>query len=172
MKTIIKENTSALEGVGGPIGFYFRQPLAKALLAFYRLHYNVDASQLVDQISKGRDYEAAAGEDITEIIIDFVTGLFPDISPLEVFTGEPQAGKSYLALVSLPGALGNTDTEYVDSDGNKVQESFRVTDPMKPLQVAGLYSVEQGFRFMGSPISSASLEDIVDYTLMHQAEVA
>jgi hypothetical protein len=170
IKQIIRENELALENVGGPIGFYFRDPLAKALLVFYRLHYDTSAEKLVALIAEGTNYDMTEGDDISEIIIEFVSALFPEMPKLAIFTGEPVVGQTYLALCELSPQLFNFTKEWTDAAGNQMKATHVADMNAATMSTVGLYSLEYGFRFLGDKLSSADIDSVVSYTLMYQPE--
>mgnify|MGYP000099465252 FL=1 len=168
MKEIIKENTEALRSLSGPLGLYLGQPTAQTLLAFYRSNFDIPVEELVEKVRVISDFENPFDwmGDLEKNLMDFSNALIPSDNPLGIFEGEPIEGNVYLAAVYFNGANLDTKITMNHEDGSKTVSEHIFAQGDK-FGVAGLYTVETGFRFIGSLVSSASLEDVEDYTLLY-----
>lgn len=169
LKQILKENKAALEKVGGLSAEYLKDSMPQALLAFYRQHFITTPEALINKVTEGVNWVDMEAEKKSEAMIEMVEKLFPGVQ-LEVFQGTPVGNDTYLAIVHIPAKLCDSVKVVVDEHGGIMTTTVKADEPDAPMEIVGLYTKDNGFRFPAGPITSASIDDVLDYTLIHQAK--
>lgn len=175
LETIVQENTIKLKSIIGAGWYYMNSEIAQVLIAYYRLAYpDVDIDELIKKILRGKHYNEVEEIENEEQIIEFVGNLFgvghPDNPRLVKFSGEPVAGTIYLAIIRVKSdILDRKHTRYYNDGTSVIHDiKFDNINGEYPFNILSLYEVNNGFTILGDawPISSVSMDDVVQYRLI------
>ncbi|MBT5955434.1 MAG: hypothetical protein HOG97_01595 [Candidatus Marinimicrobia bacterium] len=174
---IIKENHIALRSIKGPLEHYLGEPVARALLAYYRFNFqDKSVEEIVERVRvHGLEHgfydqdDGKSGQSVH--LLNYINQLLPEIPELKIIKRALKS-KIYLAAININNAEGIIDTlnensSYVMIRDDGAKESVNYNWEFHNISMVGLYSIATGFRIINNNVvSSLSKSDVADFVLI------